>query len=398
MSTRDIIGYVLGEPVYGFRGGDNLSGYNTEGDLKHVTLDGVDVNSLWAEFRETIEMYNQARTKLVNLFTFPVTNPVETVPQVGEIEFDEASEFGVPTSGRLDINYFQMGYDFRDYDKRSTFTWKFLRDADSRQVQALHAAYLDADNKLVFRKVMEAIFDNRNRIADIRNQGYNVYPLYNGDGTVPPAYKGTTFDGTHTHYLVSGAALVDSGDVEAAYNHIAEHGYGLETGSTFILMAQRAVLNEIAKFRRAQENNNSAVASYDYIPAPSRPAVIVPNAEGLLGSLPPSDWNGLPVFGSYGDILLIEETYIPANYFLMFATGGTANMQNLVGLREHANPQYRGLRLLPGNQQNYPLVESIYSRSFGTGVRQRAGAVVVQIKASGSYDIPPRYTRNGATA
>lgn len=398
MITSNIIGYVLGEPVYGLMGGDNLGGYATEGDLKYVTLDGVDVNALWAEFQEVTNMYNEQRTRLVNLLTFPVTNPVETVPQVGEISFDEASEFGVPTSGRVDVDYFQLGFDFRDFDKRSTFTWKFLRDTDARHVQALHQSYLDADNRLIFRKVMEAIFDNRNRVADIRNRPYNVYPMYNGDGTVPPPYKGTTFDGSHSHYLVTNGTVVDSQDIEGAYDHIAEHGFGIETGARFVLLANKDVIKEIKKFRQGQTNNNSAVASYDFIPAPNQPAVIVPNAEGLLGSLPPSEWNGLRVTGSYGDILLIEESFIPTGYFLMFASGGSANMQNLVGLREHANPQYRGLRLLPGNQQNYPLVESIYSRAFGTGVRQRAGAVIAQIKASGTYDIPTRYMRNGETS
>lgn len=395
-----IIGYVLGEPIYGLFGGDtNLGGYNTEGDLRFVTLDGVDVNSLWGEFQATMQIYNEQRSHLVNLLTFPVNNPVETVPQVGEITFDEASEFGVPTSGRVELNYFQLGYDFRDYDKRSTFTWKFIRDVDARQVQALHQEYLTADNRLIFRKVMEAIFDNRNRMADIRNQAYSVFALYNADGTVPPPYKSTTFSGSHSHYLVTNSVTVDSGDLDAMYDHIAEHGYGQENGTQFVLLCNKAEIREIRKFKQGVVNNNSAVASYDFIPSPNQPALIVPNSEGLLGSRPADTWNGLRVTGSYGDILIIEESFIPASYLLMFGSGGTGNLQNLVGLREHANAAYRGLRLLPGNQQSYPLVESIYARAFGTGIRQRAGAVVAQLKASGSYDIPTQYKKTaGATA
>lgn len=397
MNTRTVIGYINGEPIYSLFGGDNLGGYNTEGDIRFVTTDGVDANSLWAEFQATMQIYNEKRNKLVSLFTYPVNNPIETVPQVGEIFFDEASEFGVPTSGRIELGYYQLGYDFRDYDKASRYTWKFIRDADARQVAALHEAYLTADNRLVFRKVMEAIFDNRNRTADIRNQNYTVYSLYNADGTVPPDYLGNTFDGTHNHYLVTGATLVDSNDIEGMYDHIAEHGFSIENGTTFVLMANKAQIKEIRKFRMGVANNNGAVASYDFIPAPTEPALIVPNAEGLLGSRPPSTWNGLRVTGSYGDILIVEETYIPAGYMMMFGTGGAGNLQNLVGLREHVNPAYRGLRLMPGNQANYPLVESIYARGFGTGIRQRAGAVIAQLKASGTYDIPAQYTRGGGT-
>jgi hypothetical protein len=40
---------------------------------------------------------------------------------------------------------------------------------------------------------------------------------------------------------------------------------------------------------------------------------------------------------------------------------------------------------------DYPLIDSFYQRGFGTGVRQRGGGVVMQIKASGVYDIPTPY-------
>lgn len=379
--------YLL--PIFG---GD-AGGYQTEGDLVTVTADGIDLNALWGEFQATMGIYNEKMAGLVALFTYPVVNLVETVPQVGQASFEIASEFGEPKSARVKLDYFQLGYDFEDYDVATRYTWKFLRDADARQIAAVHEELLRADGRLVFRKVMEALFDNRNRVADIRNQAYNVYPLYNGDGTVPPEYKGKTFVGTHSHYLVSGAAQIDSGDLEEAYEHIAEHGYGIENGTTFVVLLNRTQAKEVRKFRTNVVNNNGVVANYDFIPAAGQPTMIVPNAEGLLGSLPPSQWNGLRVIGSYADLLIIEEEYIPEGYMLTFGTGGAGNLQNLVGLREHANPAYRGLRLLQGNQVGYPLIDSYYSRGFGTGVRQRAGAVLTQFKADGTYDIPTKYRK-----
>ena len=89
-------------------------------------------------------------------------------------------------------------------------------------------------------------------------------------------------------------------------------------------------------------NNNSVVANYDFIPAPNQPAVIVPNAEGLLGSLPPSDFRGLRVTGSYADILIVGRAYDSGWLFPLLASGGAGNLMNLVGFREHANPAYRG--------------------------------------------------------
>lgn len=370
-------------------------GYHTEGDLVSVTADGIDLNAMWSEFQMVMELHNARRAGLVGLMTYPVTNLIEQVPQVGESEFELASEFGVPQSHRVNPDYFTMGFGFEDYDLATRFTWKFLRDADARQVEAIHQSVLNADNRLIFRKVMEAIFDNRTRETDIRNQPYKVYPLYNGDGTAPPTYKNKTFLPTHSHYLASGAAQVDSGDLEDMYEHIAEHGYTFENGTTFIALMNKAQIKEIRKFRQGQVNNNGAVANYDFIPSANQPALIVPNEEGLLGDKPPSVWMGMQVAGSYAGILIIEESYIPEGYMFLFGTGGEGDLQNLVGLREHANPAYRGLRLLPGNQQSYPLIDSYYSRGFGTGIRQRAGGVVMKLTADGEYTIPEQYKNGG---
>jgi hypothetical protein len=379
-------------------------GYSTEGDIVTATSDGRDLNAMWAEFQQTLQIYNESRSALVSLFTFPVSTLVEDVPQVGESVFEEASEFGVPKAVRAELAYFSLGYDFRDYDMATRFTWKFLRDADARQVEAIHQQALNADNRLVFRKVMEALFSKANRTADIRGQNVNVYALYNADGTVPPSYKGQVFDGTHTHYMASGGTTIDSDDFEDLYDNIAEHGYGIENGTQFVAMMGKALIREVRKWRYNEGNgddgagNPTATANYDFIPAPNQPAMIVPNEQGLLGSQPPTTWNGLPVIGSYAGVLIVEEAYIPEDYVLMLATGGAGDLQNPVGFREHANPQYRGLRLIPGNQQRYPLIDSFYARGFGTGIRQRAGSAIMQITENASYTTPTEYTPGGGFA
>lgn len=372
-------------------GGD--SGYQTRGDIVTQTTDGVDLNALWSEYQESVALWNEKKMGLVSLLTFPVQNLIDNVPQVGDAEFEEASEFGEPTAGKIPVSYLQLGYDFKWYDKASRWTWMFLADADVRQIDALHNAYLEGDKRLVFRKVMESIFDNRNRATKIENQAYNVYPLYNGDGMVPPDYGTNTFDGTHSHYLVSGGAAVDPGDLEDALDHIEEHGYSRENGTTLVVLVNKQEAKVIRTFRQGQ-TTNGVVSNYDFIPSQNEPALILPDT-GLLGDRPPSVWNGLNVIGSYRGALIIEEMNIPAGYILTFGSGGLANLQNLVGFREHANPAYRGLRLISGNQQGYPLTDSYYSRGFGTGIRQRGGAVVTQIKASGSYAPPAKYTKGG---
>lgn len=370
-------------------------GILTGGDLVTATADGTDLNSLWNEFALSTQIYNEAMDRLIELLTFPVQVPVEPVVQIGEVSFEEASELGVPKGAGLPIDVFQMGYDLRHYDKRNAYTWMFLADADARQVEAIHSAILWAHKRLVFRKVMEAIFDNRVRRANIRNQAYNVYPLYNGtDGVAPPPFKSNTFDGTHSHYVVSGGSALDPGDMETLYNKLAEHGYSAEAGTKFLVLMNKAEVDVVRTFRRGVTTNGVA-ATYDFIQAASQPAVILPNAEGLLGSQPPDTFAGIPLVGSYGHLYIAEEDYIPAGYIVIVGTGGRFNLANPVGLRSHQNPGMQGLRIIPGNYQHYPLIDAFYAWSGGTGIRQRGGAAVMQIKASGSYVIPAQYKKGG---
>jgi hypothetical protein len=60
----------------------------------------------------------------------------------------------------------------------------------------------------------------------------------------------------------------------------------------------------------------------------------------------------------------------------------------VIGVRQHRNTLYQGLRIIPGYRPAYPLQDSFFQRSFGVGVRHRGSAAVMQIKASGTYDPP----------
>lgn len=389
---------IDGVPVFPIFGGTQpvqQGGYASSGDLVTHTADGVDLNDLWDIAQIGLQIYVEQQQALIDLLTFPVETPVEVVPQIGEISFDELTEYGIPTSAQQRVEMWSMGYDLRHYGKRLGYTWMFLADADQRQIDAMHNGMIMADRRLLFRKIMEALFDNRIRRTNIRNQPYNVFPLYNGVdvGIVPPPYKGNTFTATHNHYLTSGNTTLDSSDVEDLYTLIAEHGYGLETGATFYLLANKTETDKIRNWRRGVVTANGIMATYDFIPAANQPPLILPNAEGILGSLPPSVHRGMRVIGSYGDIYIIEESYIPSGYLAMVASGGAGNLGNPVGFRQHANTAMQGLRMLPGNQQRFPLVDSFYAHSFGTGIRQRGGAAIMQITNGGTYVIPDQYKK-----
>lgn len=362
-------------------------GFNVQADLVTQTVDGIDINLLWQEYQDSINLWNAGRQALVAFLSFPVTSLVEFIPNSSGDDFEKASEFGVPKAIRGDVGGEYYGYAFDWFDVASRFTWKFLANASADRVNSVHQAALEADNRLVFKMVLGALFSNANRTND---EGSPVKALYNNDGSVPPEYKGVTFASTHDHYLVSGAATLDSGDIEQVIGTIAEHGFGPAEGSQIVVIANKQEVNKIRTWRANTVNANTATALYDFIPAGNQPTLILPT-NGLLGSLPPSTWNGLAVTGSYGNALIIEDSYIPAGYLVAFATGGAASVSNPIGIREHANTDLRGLRLINGERAGFPLINSYYQRGLGTGVRQRGAAAVLQVKATGAYAAPAAY-------
>lgn len=360
-------------------------GYNAKADVLTLAADGRDLNDIWSEFQATIAIQNEQRQTIIDLLTFPVSSPIEDVAQFGTEDFEEASEYGVPQGIRPSASVLSLGYTFKWYDIANRFTWQFLADATSERIEAVHQQVLDADNRLLFKEVMKTLFRNTNRTATIKGQNYNVYGFWNNDGNVPPAYKSNTFSGTHTHYRASGAATVDQGDLNEIIDDFKSHGYSAENGSTQFVMVNVVEANTIRGFRVASG------ARYDFIPAVGQPGLILPTSYELVnGSQAPSTFRGLNVIGSYGPLLIIEEDYVPAGYLVALVSGGAANIQNPIGLREHANPGLRGLRLVKGRDNDYPLIDSYYARGFGTGVRQRGAGMIMQITA-GSYTIPAAY-------
>lgn len=370
----------------GIAGGDR--GIQTEADALTTTADGRPLNNVWDEFQRVLGVWNSQRTAIVNFLTFTVDEQVENVPQVPTVDFEEASEFGEPKRVR-GVSYFSFGYDHRWYDIGVGYTWKYLLKATAAQLQAVQNQVLEADNRLIFSKVLKAIFNNINRTVTLdTGTTYNVYPFYNNDGTTPPPWKNTTHTSTHTHYLSSSqAGTYGANDVKALEDHLTHHGYGAVQGSRLVLMMSSADTPVIrgAKAGVASSDGNWV---YDFIPSTTQPAFFASTGGLAGGGQPAGVLAGLNVIGSYGNVLVIEDDWMPSGYGFMFATGGSEAADNPVGLYE--NPRARGLRLVKGREPDYPLINSFYNRGFGTGVRKRGAGVVMNFVA-GAYAIPAAY-------
>jgi hypothetical protein len=362
--------------------GGNERGYNERADVVVAAADGTNLNEMWAEIQRTLQMYNDWRDTLLGRLTFPTNGAIDLVGVPSLVDFEDASEYGQPVSIRGAAKR-NRGYTFKFYDLAVRYTWMFLAEADRAQLQGLNNQALEADNRLIFNRVMNCVFDPTNLVgvAD-SNIPVNVYKFYNADGEVPPTWKTITHAGSHTHYLTSGNVLITSVNLDALIVHLNHHGHSQNEGATQILLVNEQEGATIRGYLR------TGGAKYDFIPgAGYGGGVFLPVNGGLVaapGAAVPGE------IGTYGPLHIVEENYIPAGYVVALASGGPFNLQNPIGFREHTNPVYRGLKVIPGRERSYPLVDSFYRRGFGVGVRQRGAGVVMQVTA-GAYTVPSQY-------
>jgi len=354
------------------------NGFYTASDVPSTTIDGQDINDIWAEFQATINLRNAERLALASLFTFKTAESSDMVAQSGDVgEFEEASEFGIPKALHSAPETLRMGFPLRWFDRATRYTRDFIREATADQVSSVHAQALEADNKLVFKGVLNALLSKPNGTNE---DGQTVFRLWNGDGNVPPTHGGDTFDGGHTHYLTTNSADVDGTDLKDLINHVTHHGYGTEAGDRLIILVNPQEADTVRALRVAD------VAPFDFISSESAPAYLTQDT--LVGQRPPASYEGLTVIGGFGQAWIVEDYLVPKGYVIALSTGGANASRNPLAFREHKRNEYKGLRQIQGPNDAYPLAESYYSRGFGIGARHRGAAAVMQVTVSTTYTPP----------
>lgn len=362
-------------------------------DVLVQAADGSDINEIWTDIQQLLSLWNSQRDRLIDYLTFPVTETISYVGVPVEVDFEIASEYGKPV-GIRGGSYYYRGYDFQFYDLAIRYSWMFLAEASRPQIDNYTNMALEADNRLLFKKVMSTVFNSANGVgvAD-KNIPTTVYKFYNADGEVPPPFKNITFTGSHSHYYTSYGlpsqvqnASIQPATLDDMESDFYNHGFTLPNGYDLVLWVNR---QEGLKIRQFKVLNG---ARYDFIPSAGYGGgVLIPFNSGIVGRPDGSPVDG--EIGTYGPWHVIEEPYIPAGYVVGLASGGQQNLNNPVGMREHTNPVYQGLKLIPGPDGSYPLTEAHYRRGFGTGVRQRGGGIVTQIvnSTSTTYTVPTAY-------
>ena len=361
-------------------------GYGTQGDaLVNKLADGVDLHTVWNTIGDLLEVWNDERTSVAKLLSYPTVKPAEALPQkLNAISFETASEFGVPVAVAPPKDVLKLGATLIDFDARTGFTWRYLRQADSRQVNSVINDIAAADDKNLNGTVIKRIL---NPAPESNEMEHVCYGLWSGDGMVPLPHLGNSFDGNHSHYISSQSTQIDSGDIEDAIDHIVHHGYGTKTNSDILILANPQDGQFIQSWRKGEESRPSGpTAKYDFVHSSVAPPYF--SAERIIGEEAPAEIYGVKVWGSYGRGYLLESNYVPAGYVIVAASGGPDSVDNVCALRQPEDFDYQGLLRIPGNDRAYPLVDSFFLRSVGAGVRHRSAAVAIQVTPSPVYTAP----------
>lgn len=358
-------------------------GFNERADVLTVAADGTSLADMWRDITETLRLQNDWRDNLLSRIMFRVTRPVDTVGVPAYAQFEKASEYGQPVGYRGAAKR-HRGYTFEWWDLAFRYTWLFLAESTREDLDNHHNMALEADNRLIFTEIMRTLFNPTNLagVAD-GNIPVNVYKLWNNDGEVPPPWKSYTHLGTHSHYLTLTTA-VTSASLDTMANHLSHHGHGVSEGATHVLLVNEQEANVITTFKVATG------AKFDFIPSANYGGGVFLPANGGIIARP--DGTVREEIGTYGSWHIVREDMVPANYLIGLASGGPFNINNPVGLREHVNAQMRGLKVIPGQRSDYPLIDSFYQRGFGTGVRQRGAGVIMNVNQAGAYTPPAAYT------
>lgn len=378
-------------------------GIASSSDILTRTRDGQDLNKIWTDYQEALAAFNASRQPLTDLLSFSVDTIIEDVVQPGTERMERATEYGIPVSIRPQPVVTQRAYPFDWYDTRASYTFQFLAGgptssagASAAQLDTILNQVMEADNLLQFELVMKALFNNANRTATVDQVAgatpYTVTALYNADGSFIPNYKGQTFAGSHQHYLATGSTqawIFDPQDVLDLAGTVEHHGYTRAAGyNIVILMNPTDCAATVQRYVRGVAFSTSTVVStFDFIPSTGQNLVMqLPPGFTLVGGIPQNTFGGLDVAGTWGQYLIVMDAQIPAGYMVAVATAGRSVNTNIIGVREHANAGLRGLVLRPGNNMNYPIIDSFFIRGLGTGVRLRGGAAVMFNAAA--YAVP----------
>lgn len=223
-------------------------------------------------------------------------------------------------------------------------------------------------------ELLRTLFRNDSRAFEDEIHGaLTIVPLANGDSVVYPPIQGSESDAAADHFLVSGyaaSAISDTNNPIRTMVRKLVQRFGAEQGNSnigiFVHSDQVALLADLADFEEVTDR------------------FVVLGADGNTLSGLPQNVPGR-VVGRVDGAWIIEWDWIPTGYLMGIHFAAPRPVLQRVDPADTGLAS--GLQLV-SEDERYPFQGAQWSDRFGLGVGNRLNGVVMQLKASGSYDIP----------
>lgn len=226
-------------------------------------------------------------------------------------------------------------------------------------------------------EMLRALFNNTARpFADPVWGTLTVQPLANNDATLYPPILGLETEATQNHYIVAGyvaTAISDTNNPYATIRDRLEARFGAIQGGS----------NAVVFMNPDETPETEALTDFD----PVNDRFRTPGQDTAQLSALPANLPGR-VIGRTNGVWVAEWRYVPTGYMLAIDLDAPRPLMQRVD--PAATGLGQGLQLV-SRDSTYPIESAHYRHRFGFGVGNRLNGVVLQLKASGNYDIPAAY-------
>jgi len=321
----------------------------------YMTKDGIDYNQIWNNFIiPGVDRYNEVdKTDLEALLALWDDEQIKRYPVLSGNTFRKLADVE-PNDRTKPLPYGTFQGLSEKFGTGFSYDENYLKDAKEQDIISYQANLLQQDRDNIKTELLRVCMYS------------SIDGFWNGsfasdEGIIaPPKYGSNIFAASHTHYIIAGMTAIDLGFCTTVRKHIREHGFAEDLVGFINSTDEEAVIKMLMPTSSAVKVSN---------PLTDQVAI-----EGYINRAGGINW--------------VATELMPEGYGLVIATNPGVSYRKPVRLIYPTNVSFRGLRILPGSNPDWPIKDAYYSRFLGAKVFHRAAGLAFKLVSTGSYTNP----------
>ncbi|WZP01204.1 hypothetical protein EP7_005648 (plasmid) [Isosphaeraceae bacterium EP7] len=344
-------------------------------DLDNSYVNQVGQTTIYGATVELIDRFNQEIATSTEFFVDQSTDLYKwRFKTIGGGELQLRMEQTAPQAVKAGPGY-EVALPLEDYAAQILVDDVTIKKMRLQELNRHVETVLNQGRNVVRKQILRALFNNVARTFKDQEWGdLIIQPFANGDGVLFEPTIGTSAYATENHFIVSNylaSAISDTNDPYAVIVAELEEHYGESAGGS----------NVVVLIHPDQANVTKAMTGF--VDEPDRFIVLGDDTARPAGS--PNIPSSARIIGRVSGAWVATWRWIPTGYMLGIHADAPAPLYERIDPIEQGFG--RGLQLVAKDEE-FPMESSFWRHRFGMGVVNRLNGVVVQLKASGSYDVP----------